>query len=175
MVEKRPMGHPKVRQAVVVDRHATAHPAVGIVLLAQPLQGTCTAYPLQGRIQPQRHQDGRVNRRASRPTLQRPNPLVQGREIYPCHKGPDGAYRMILGDERFQMTGPQLDLSTVGPLVARRCTLRHSFSTLSRRRHRRLLFVKQWDVHFAPPPSGGQINGETLHQCRQLGGFFHRL
>jgi hypothetical protein len=151
-------------------RSRTAQPAVGIVPLAQALQGTCTAYPLQGRIQPQCHQDGRVNRRASRPALHRPDPLVQGQEIHPCHKGPDGAHRMVLGDERFQVTRPQLDLGTVRPLVALRsarpapCTPLQAESVLALR--------QTVGCPLRSAPLRGQINGETLHQCSPAWGIF---
>jgi hypothetical protein len=87
-----------------------------------------------------------------RPALHSPDTLVKGRKIDPLHAGPDRAHRMVLGDQRFQVTGPQLDLGTVGPLVARRCALHYPPLALLASRNRCLLFVKQWDVHFALPP-----------------------
>ena len=69
--------HPDVRERVVVDAHAAAQPAIGVVLLAQARERPCRAHPLEGGVQPQRDEDGGVDGRPAGMALDRPDALVQ--------------------------------------------------------------------------------------------------
>jgi len=59
----QPLGmlDPEVAQGVVVDAHPAAQPAVGIVAVAQPVEFARRAHTVQRRVQPQAHQNGRVD------------------------------------------------------------------------------------------------------------------
>jgi hypothetical protein len=54
--------HSKIRETVVVDRHAAADPAVSHVIFTEPVQRSGAAFTLQRRIQPQGQQDLGVDR-----------------------------------------------------------------------------------------------------------------
>jgi len=59
---------------MVVDRHPSAKPTVGVVVLAEYVEFSGTAHPVDRRVQPERHEDFRVDRIPSRPPLDGRNP-----------------------------------------------------------------------------------------------------
>ena len=72
------VGHPKVRQHVVVDGHPSTQPPVSIVFLAQARQLPGTAYPFHSAEQPQGQQHFRVRCGAARPVQRRFDGAVEG-------------------------------------------------------------------------------------------------
>jgi hypothetical protein len=100
----------EVRQRVVVHPHPAADPAVGIVALAQPVDLARAAHPVDGRPQPQRHQDRRVGRRRAPVTRPRANARVQRAQIQRLHESPHRTDRVIGRNARIQLEHPQLGL-----------------------------------------------------------------
>ena len=100
----------EVRQAVVVDPHATADPAVRVIALAQARQLSGRAHPLDRGQQPKRYQDRWIDRRCATPTLQRLDLRVQRRQIQRLNESPDAARGVIAGQHRIQVHRAQFDL-----------------------------------------------------------------
>ncbi len=66
------------REGVVVHAHTAAQPAVGVVLLTEAREGAGRADPLEGGVEPERHQDGRVDGWPAGMALDRSDTRVQG-------------------------------------------------------------------------------------------------
>ena len=111
---------PKVAQRVVVDAHPAAQPAVGVIVVAQPVELTRPADTVQRRVQPQAHQNGGVDGRAPNTAFDGTDLGVQGLKIERLHEGPNGTGLVIGGQRRVQITGTQLDLVAHCALHARR-------------------------------------------------------
>ena len=69
---------PEVAQRVVVDAHTAAQPAVGIIAVAQPVEFARRAHAVKHRVQPQTHQNGRIDGRAPDAALDGTRLRVQG-------------------------------------------------------------------------------------------------
>ena len=95
LVEVRAGLHPKVGQRVIAHRHAPPHPPVRVVLLAQPRHRPCATDPLQGRVQPQGHENRGVNRRAAGVSLDGLDHGVQRPELQAFHEVPHHAGAML--------------------------------------------------------------------------------
>lgn len=80
--------HPEVRERVVVHAHPATQPAEAQELPTQPRQHARAPHLLQGRVQPQRHQQARITRRMTGPTLDRLDRPVQLRQIELLDKRP---------------------------------------------------------------------------------------
>ncbi len=63
-IERLGVRSAEIRQGMVVDPHAAADPAVGVMRFGQPRQLPRRAHPFKGGVQPQGKQDLRGNRRA---------------------------------------------------------------------------------------------------------------
>ena len=111
---------PEVAQRVVVDTHPAAQPAVGIVAVAQPVEFACRAHAVQRRVQPQAHQNRRVDGRAPDAAFDGTDLRVQGLKIKRLHEGPDGAGLVVGGQRRVKVAGAQFDLVAHRALHARR-------------------------------------------------------
>ena len=118
-IEQRTMGHPEVGQGVVVDRHAAAQPAVRVVLGAQPVEGPGAADRLDRRIQPQRGQDGRVDRRAAGLALDRPDTSIERAQIEALDEGPHETRPVVGRQEALEIDRAKLDLVPVRALQSR--------------------------------------------------------
>lgn len=57
LVQRRAVRHPEVQQAVVIDLHAPADPAIRVMFEHQPRQLPRTAHTFERRVQPQSQQD----------------------------------------------------------------------------------------------------------------------
>lgn len=101
---------PEVAQRVVVDSHPTAQPAVGIVVLAQPVEFTRRTHAVQRRVQPQAHQNGRIDGRAPDASFDGTDQGVQGLKIERLHEGPNSTGLVLGGQRRVKITGTQFDL-----------------------------------------------------------------
>ena len=121
-LEERRLGHPEVGEGVVVDAHPAAQPAVGVVLLAQAREGACRAHPLTRRVQPQRHQDGRVDGRPARVALDGPDAGVEGGQVEPFGERPHQACPVVGGQQRVEVDRAEHHLGPVGPLQPRPTT-----------------------------------------------------
>jgi len=111
---------PEVAQRVVVHSHPAAQPAVGVVAVAQPVEFARRAHAVERRVQPQAHQNGRINGRATDAALDRLDLPVQGLKIKRLHEGPDGTSLVVGGQGRVKITGTQLDLVAHRALHSRR-------------------------------------------------------
>ena len=100
----------EIGKRVVVHRHAAAKPTIRRMALTQAVQFPCTAYPAQGGVQPQRHQDAWIGGRLSRTTLHGLNPLVQRRKVETAHIIPHNPRLMLLGKQFIERTLLQFDL-----------------------------------------------------------------
>ena len=109
------MLNPKVRQRVVVDRHASQDPPIRIVLLGQALQRSRAAHALDRGVQPQRH-DRSVGRWPAAP--QPPPPTApcayRGLRSSDSTNSHTRTRRVIRRQEAFQVHSAQLHLGSVG-------------------------------------------------------------
>ena len=90
---------PEITQRVIADRHAAAQPAVGIMRSAQTIDLPGAPDAVDRRIEPQRQQQLRIDRRPPRMPFARLDARVEGRQIQPLHKLPDEP-RRVAGRER---------------------------------------------------------------------------
>ena len=118
--------HPDIGQRVMVHRDAPGDPSIRVVLRAQPLDGPGTAHRVQRRVEPQRHQNGRIDRRPPRAPLHRADLSIQGGQIEPSHKLPHDAGPVVGRQQALQVDRPELKLRSVGPLHSRRGAERES-------------------------------------------------
>src|SRR5262249_59440855 len=82
-------------------------PSEGVVVGAQPGQGTSAADGLEGGVQPQRDADLGVDGGASGPADARADGVVQGRQVEATAEGPDEA-RLVVSIEQV-LQGPAGD------------------------------------------------------------------
>jgi hypothetical protein len=108
----------EVGQEAVIDRGAAADPAIHHVAAGRPRQLAGAADALGGGVEPQRHEDARVDGVAAGVALDGLDPAVQGGEVGGAGGVPDGADGMVVGDELVERVGPELDLIAAGGLVA---------------------------------------------------------
>jgi hypothetical protein len=101
---------PEIRQHVIVHRHSAAQPAIGVVALAQPLQGARAADTLTGGIEPQRQQKPRRCRGVTGAVAPSLDPVLQLTQIEPFDIGPDQAHRMVFSDQALDIHRPQREL-----------------------------------------------------------------
>ena len=120
IVQLRRMLHPKIREGVVIHRHAPTHPPVRVVAIAQPVHLPRTAHAIDRGVQPQRDQNLRIDRRAPRAIGPRPDPLVEPAQVQAFHEVPDQSRRVARGQERLQVARLQLHLLTMGRFIPRR-------------------------------------------------------
>ena len=71
----------KIREGVMVDRHAPAQPPVGTVRRAQLGDPPRAGLMIDDRVQPHRHQNARVDRRTPGVPFHRLHPRIQRRQI----------------------------------------------------------------------------------------------
>ncbi len=109
-VEPLRVHEPKVAQRVVVYADPTAQPAVGVLTVAQPCKFARRTYPVERRVQPQTHQDGRVNGSAPDTAFDGPDARVQSLKVDRLHEGPDGAGLVVCGQGGVKVIGTQFDL-----------------------------------------------------------------
>jgi hypothetical protein len=109
-VEQIGAADPKVRQRVIVHRHPTAEPAIGIVAVAQPFQSARAADALAGGIKPQRQQKPRRNRRMSGPVIPGLDPILKLAQVKPHHIGPDQTGQVVGPDQAVDVHRQKLDL-----------------------------------------------------------------
>ena len=122
------MRDPEVAQRVVVHAHPAAQPAVGVVALAQPVEFARRSHTVERRIQPQAHQNGRVNGRAPDAAFDGPDSRVQGLQIKRLHERPDSTGLVVGGQRGVKVTGAQFDL-----IAHRALHAGHPSSTVNRR------------------------------------------
>ena len=142
------VGHPKVRQHVVVDGHPSTQPPVSIVFLAQARQLPGTAYPFHSAEQPQGQQHFRVRCGAARPVQRRFDGAVEGRQVQLFQQAPDSPGRVVFSQRCIQVPGQKLELLPVW--------LEHaSLLGTGRRRRYPLLGWRQFEQrrfsHSSPP------------------------
>jgi hypothetical protein len=130
-VEQVGTADPEVRQRVIVQRHATAEPAVDVVTVAEPIQGPRAANAIARSVQPKRQQQPRRWRRITRPVLPRLDAIFQLAQVEPCDISPDHPRRMILPDQAIDIDRLQLDL-IAHRLAQPRCAPRHCFASWRR-------------------------------------------
>ena len=94
--------------------HPAADPLVRVVGLAESLHFPRRPDPLAGGVQPQRHQDLRVDGGAPRMLSPSRYHLFELGQIQSLNKPPNGAGRMVLGQERIEVRGHQPDLMALG-------------------------------------------------------------
>ena len=100
----RRRGHPEGGQRVVVHGHAPRQPAVGVVLLTEPVECARAANAFERGVQPERGEDGRIDRGAARAAVDRTDRRVQWREIEPLDKIPDQSRSMVGGSNPSRST-----------------------------------------------------------------------
>jgi len=120
LVHQRLVARAKVVERVVVHRHPAADPAIRVVLAHQPGNLPPAAYAFQRRVQPQREQDARVDRRAPSVATPRLDRLKQPAQVLLLDVAPHQPCAVLLAQQRLQVRRPQFDLAAVGPQQARR-------------------------------------------------------
>ena len=134
------MGHPKVRQHMIVDGCLATQPAVGVMLITQPRQPPGAANSLHRRIYPQGQQHPRVRRRMPGPVQHCLDRGIKGRQFQTLQQCPDGTSGMVIRQERVQVPRHPLDLVT-------HSTINSGILGISRWSNRRCF---SWDIaeHF---------------------------
>ena len=128
----------EVVQRVVVDRHATADPAVGVVLAAQPRDFATAAHAVEHGVQPQREQNARVDRPASGGRAACLDGIEQCAQVLTFDVAPHEPRAVLFGQQRFEIRGAQLDLRAVGLEHARR-----ALAALARRMRLRIMQLRK--------------------------------
>ena len=108
----------KVSQGVIVDLNPATEPAKAVVMRAQPGHSPGAADALNSGLQPQGHQDLRIDRGPAGPAFHGSNALEQGRQVEPLDKLPDRAGRVFGGHQVLQGHGRQPGLP-IGTAQAR--------------------------------------------------------
>ena len=119
ILEQVGLGHPELREGVVVDRYPATDPAVRVVLVAQAVERPGAADALERRIQPERDEDGRIDRRPTRVALDRADAVIEGGQIARLDEGPHEARLVVRGQEALEVRRAQGELSPVRALQAR--------------------------------------------------------
>lgn len=149
-VEPRGVLGAKVGQGVVVDAHTATQPAVGVVALAQPVDLAGRAHAVDGGPQPQRDEDGGVDRRAARRAFERADARMQRPEVERLHKRPDGARRVIRSQKRVQIAGAKFDLISLWRHQPRHADLDDQLAP-PRWRHLQFTLVEQRNLALIKP------------------------
>gem|GEM_PF-79820 len=111
--------HAEVGQRVVVHRNVPAEPLVDLMFPRQSVQFARAADSVERRVEPQRQEDLRIDRRATRRTFYRANGLVERGQIRLFHVLPHRAHRMILRDQEIEARRAEHDLVPFGELKSR--------------------------------------------------------
>ena len=114
----------EIREGVVVDRDATAEPAEGVVVVAEPGQRAGRADALQRGVEPEGHAEAGVDGGTSRPAFAGADRVIQGLEVQPRAEVPDDAGLMIGLEQILQGQGRE-DLLPVGLPQARGRSIAH--------------------------------------------------
>ena len=85
----------RVSQGVIVDLNPATEPAKAVVMRAQPGHSPGAAGALNSGLQPQGHQDLRIDRGPAGPAFHGSNALEQGCQVEPLDKLPDRAGRVF--------------------------------------------------------------------------------
>src|SRR5262249_44000485 len=113
LIKQVEVANAEVGEGVVVDGDATAQPAEGVVVRAQPGQGAGGADPLQGGVQPQGDAQVRVDGGAARATFAGADGVEKGLEVQPQAEVPDEA-GLVVGIEEVLHGQGRKDQLTVG-------------------------------------------------------------
>ena len=97
VVQRLLVPYSKVRQHVVVDRHAAPHPTVGIVLVTQPRQPSSAAYAFHCG-----QQHLRIRRRATRTVRYCFDVPIKSRQVQLVQEPPNSTGRMISSSFRVE-------------------------------------------------------------------------
>ena len=119
-IEDRAVGHAEIGERVVVHRHPAHEPAIRIMRLAEAIERAGAAHAVQRRVEPERRQNGGIDRRAPRAAFDGPNRAVQRREIQSFHEVPHDPRAMLRRQQPVEIRRAQLQLVAIGPLEARR-------------------------------------------------------
>ena len=119
LIERRAVRHPKVAQRVMVDRLSGAQPAVGVVHLAQFGEAPRAANAADRRVQPQRDQHARVDRRASGTAFASPHFVAEPLQRQLLDGPPHQARPMPVRQQRLKVAHPEAQLPSVDRFVAR--------------------------------------------------------
>jgi len=120
LIEDLARVHPKIGQRVIVHRHAPADPPVRIVFLAQPRHRPRAAHALERRVQPQRHENRRVDRRATGVPLHGLDLGIEWPQVQPLDELPDHAGAVLGGQQPLQVRRAQFQLLAIRPQHAGR-------------------------------------------------------
>jgi len=135
----------EIRQRVMVYVYPAANPTISVVRLCQPLDLPRAAHSIHRRVQPQCHQDARVNRRSTRSAFHRADPGVQRREIHSLDERPHTAHGMLRPHRGLKVDGAKRDLITLRHqhprCVVLAWSLRCNRGALRQRWEKRRLFV----------------------------------
>src|SRR5262249_37709740 len=123
-VEEVEVADPEVGEGVVVDGDAAGQPSEGVVVGAQPGQGTSAADGLEGGVQPQRDADLGVDGGVSGPADARADGVVQGRQVEATAEVPDEA-RLVVSIEEVLQGHAGDDLASVSRAQPRGRALAH--------------------------------------------------
>jgi hypothetical protein len=115
-VEEIGLLDPEVGQGVVVDADPATQPAIRVVLVAQAVECPRRADALQRGVQPERDEDGRIDRGPPRVALDRPDPSVERREVEALDEGPHQARPVVGRKEALEIGGPERDLAALRTL-----------------------------------------------------------
>ena len=111
--------HAERGEGVVVHPDPAGEPAIGVVLGAQPIERPGRADPLERRVQPERGQDRRIDRRPAGMASDCPDPLLQRTQIEALHEGPHEPRSMVGRQEAVEVDRAKLELAAVRTLQAR--------------------------------------------------------
>ena len=114
------MLHAKIAQRVIVHVDATQQPQIGDLVLAPPIQLASTPNPVQGGLQPQRHQNLRRDRRSSCRVGLHLDVTVKWLQVEGAHKRPHAACPIIGGQQLVDRIAVHLDLRPMRPAHAGR-------------------------------------------------------
>jgi hypothetical protein len=140
-VQQLPVGCAEVRQPVVVHRHPATNPSVGDVVLAQPGQLPSGSDTIHGRVEPQGHENPRINRVPPSPALHGPNLFVQLAQVQPLDILPDQTCPMVFRQQAVQTGHLHHHLMTLGTPQPRPTPQRRFLRLTRWNRKQRCLFI----------------------------------
>jgi hypothetical protein len=100
----------EIAERVVVDVHAAADPAVGVVQRRQSLDLSSAPFSFAGGVDPKREQDLRIDGWCSGDAVSRLDLRVERRQVESLDHRPDRPRRVILGQLRVQVDAAPGDL-----------------------------------------------------------------
>ena len=149
LVEQLAMLRAEIGQGMVVDRDSPTDPTVNMMMLAKFVQLPGAADPVNGRVQPERHEDLGIDGIASRLPLHRGDPSIQRRKVQLLREFPDGPRLMVARNQIIDGHGQPFHLVALGSLhprfgwgafrLVRRLGRQFEQSPLGRLRIRRLI------------------------------------